>query len=220
LRYRAARQLAALLKAAGQYSRAGAFERDAEQIKQAIPRTFFHPTLEPGEGWLHSATEVGNQPDIWGSAFAIWSGAVEGETANAVSRALVRAFRERTAVRNGWVRHILSSDPMNKGGWEISISRVGEYQNGGYWGTPVGWYLAAIDRIDRQAAVDMAQDYMNFLREHLRTDGTTEAWEWFNPETGKRANPLYVASVVLPYLSLKEAGLLREESKHSLAGAK
>ena len=38
------------------------------------------------------------------------------------------------------------------------------------------------------------------------------AWEWFNPETGKRNNPLYVATVALPYLSLSEAGLLSRKA--------
>jgi hypothetical protein len=42
----------------------------------------------------------------------------------------------------------------------------------------------------------------------MREDGMTQAWEWYNADTGDYVNPLYVASVGLPYLSLKEAGLL------------
>jgi len=41
----------------------------------------------------------------------------------------------------------------------------------------------------------------------------TEAWEWLNPDTGDRSNPLYVASVALPYLSLKDAGLLGQSGQ-------
>jgi hypothetical protein len=55
----------------------------------------------------------------------------------------------------------------------------------------------------------MAQAYVRFLRDNLRPDGMAEAWEWFNPDTGARNNPLYVATVALPYLSMKEAGLLK-----------
>jgi hypothetical protein len=57
---------------------------------------------------------------------------------------------------------------------------------------------------DPQAARDMARDYLHFLR-------TSETWEWFNPDTGKRNNPLYVATVALPYVSLVQAGLLRAQ---------
>jgi hypothetical protein len=53
----------------------------------------------------------------------------------------------------------------------------------------------------------MAQDYIRFLRDHMRPDGLAEAWEWFNPDTGGHANPTYVATVALPWLSLLQAGL-------------
>jgi hypothetical protein len=61
---------------------------------------------------------------------------------------------------------------------------------------------------DPTAAANLAKEYILFLREHQRADGTAEAWEWFNPDTGGKSNPLYVATVALPYLSLKQAGLL------------
>jgi len=125
-----------------------------------------------------------------------------------VSRALVRAFRERTAVQGGFVRHILTTDPLNRGGWEKALSAVGEYQNGGSWGTPSGWYISAIHKSDPGAAAELAREYIQFLRGHMRPDGMTQAWEWHNPQTGQRANPLYVATVALPCLSLQEANLL------------
>jgi hypothetical protein len=151
---------------------------------------------------------VGNQPDVWGSAFAIWSGAVDDAITYKVGRAMVRAWHEKTAVREGCVRQILTTDPTNNGGWQVSISKVGEYQNGGYWGTPTGWYIAALAKVDRAAAAGMTRDFVGFLRDHQRAGGISEVWEWFNPDTGRNANPLYVATVALPYLSLKGAGLI------------
>jgi hypothetical protein len=56
----------------------------------------------------------------------------------------------------------------------------------------------------------MARDYMSFLRKNRQPDGTSSAWEWFNPDTGKKSNPLYVATVVLPYGCLRTAGLLKK----------
>jgi hypothetical protein len=89
-------------------------------------------------------------------------------------------------------------------------TETGEYQNGGYWGTPTGWVIAAIHRVDPRAAADMAREFVASLRKNLRPDGTTQGWEWFNPDTGGASNPFYVATVALPYLSLKAAGLLNE----------
>ena len=209
LRYIAAKELDQMFRAAGEREKAARYERDAEQINNSIPKVFFHRARRTGEGWLHSATGVGNQPDVWGSAFAVWSGVVKGRVAEKISRALVRAFQDKTAVRDGCVRQILTTDRTNHGGWQRSIVKLGTYQNGGYWGVPVGWYIAAIDRVNHRVAGEMAQAYIGFLKDNRRPDGMAEAWEWFNPETGQHNNPLYVATVALPYLSLRVAGMLK-----------
>jgi hypothetical protein len=208
LKYVAANQLAQLFEASGQIPKARGYRDDAARIKRAVPLNFFHLTQNQSEGWLHSATGVGNQPDVWGSAFAIQSGAVDTSIIQKVARALVRAFQEKTGVRQGCIRQVLTTDRVNKGGWQLSISKAGTYQNGGYWGTPTGWYISAIDKVDPKAAMGMAKDYIQFLRSNMRADGMAQAWEWFNPDTGEHANALYVATIALPYLSLKKAGLL------------
>lgn len=208
LRYIAAAEMAELFRASGENAKASKYQREETKIKSSIPKVFFHARRDADEGWLYSATGVGNQPDVWGSAFTVWSGAVQGRVAHKVSRALARAFREKTAVRDGCVRQILTTDSTNHGGWQRSIVKPGTYQNGGYWGTPAGWTIAAINRTDHQAAAHMARAYVRFLKDNLRPDGRAEAWEWFNPVTGDRNNPLYVATVALPYLSLKQAGLI------------
>ncbi len=213
LKFIAADKLSQLFTAAGKTDSAQRFAEDVRRLKRAIPLTFYQETRDSEEGWLHSATGVGNQPDVWGSAFAIWSGAVDGATAHKVGRALVRAYREKTAVREGFVRHILTTDAKNNGAWEKAISEAGTYQNGGYWGTPTGWYISAIHGVDRKAAADMAKDYVQFLRSDMRPDGVTQAWEWFNPDTKTYRNDLYVASVALPYLSLKEFGLVSAQAQ-------
>jgi len=140
-------------------------------------------------------------------------GAVDGDTADRISRALARGYREGTTVRQGWVRHLPANNAANGGAWQVSVSKPGDYQNGGYWGTPAGWVIAAIHRTDPQAAADMAREFVATLRKSLRPDGTAEAWEWFNPDTGKSSNPLYAATVALPYLSLQAAGLVRFPSE-------
>jgi hypothetical protein len=210
LKFQAAGRLARLFEAAGEPAKAKRYRDDAARIKAAIPKVFFHDLPGAGGGWLHSATEVGNQPDVWGSAFAVFTGAVDGTIARKVAQALTRAYREKTAVRDGCVRQILTTDTLNKGGWQISVSKVGTYQNGGYWGTPSGWTIAAIATVDPEAAAAMARDFVAYWRAHRRPDGMAEAWEWANPDTGESNNPLYVATLALPFLSLQEAGLLNK----------
>jgi len=190
LKYRAAGQLSELFEAAGETGEARYYRREAARLRRAIVRTFLNP-----DGWLHSATGVGNQPDVWGSAFAVWAGAVGDDTARQVARTLVRAYRDGQVVRQGCVRH------LPKGEWEKCIAKPDTYQNGGYWGTPSGWYIAAMHRVDPKAAREMAVDYIQFLRQ-------SEQWEWFHPGTGRHANPRYVATVALPYISLLQAGLI------------
>jgi len=208
LKFEAANELAAMFEASGDPAKARRYRQDAAGLQRSIPAQFFHAAHDSDEGWLHSATGIGNQPDVWGSAFAVWSGAVRGVTARKVTRSLVRAYRDGTAVSQGCVRQILTTDPLNHGSWEKSFAPAGEYQNGGYWGTAAGWYIAAMATVDRHAAADMARDYIAFLKNHMRPNGMTQAWEWFSADGTKTANPLYVASVALPYVCLKNAGLL------------
>jgi hypothetical protein len=207
LKFVAAGRLEELFRASAQPARARRFREDAARIKAAIGATFFRASPDGAEGWLHSATGVGGQADVWGSAFAAANGAVEAPMARKIALSLLKAYRDKTAVREGNVRQILTTDRTFQGGWQISVVKPGEYQNGGYWGTPSGWVIAAISLIDRPAAAQMAADFVGFLRNHKRPDGLAEAWEWFNPDTGQNNNPLYVATVALPYLSLKKAGL-------------
>ena len=210
LKFQASGRLAQLFDAAGELAKAKLYRDDAARLKAAISKVFFHASPGGAEGWLHSATVVGNQPDVWGSAFAVFCGAVDAPASRKVAAALVRSFREKTGVRAGCVRQILTTDKLNQGGSQISIAKTGTYQNGGYWGTPSGWTVAAIATVDPGAAAEMAGDFVRYWRSNMRPDGMTEAWEWSNPDTGESNNPLYVATIALPYLSLKDAGLLNE----------
>ena len=208
LKHNVAGQLAELFAAAGDGGKARLYREQARRLRKAIGKTFARE-----DGWLRSATGVGNQPDVWGTAFAVWSGAVEGRTARKAARALLGAYRDGSAVREGLVRHIPSNDRANNGLWQKSIAEAGTYQNGGYWGAPAGWYIAAVARTEAAVARAMAREYVGFLRRNLRPDGMSEAWEWVNSESGKRNNPLYVATIALPYISLMQAGLLTAGGK-------
>ncbi len=117
LKYNAASQLAELFSAVGDTAKSRRYAAEARGLRKAISKTF-----RRGDGWLRSATLVGNQPDVWGTAFAVWSGAVDESTAKQASRALAGAYRAKTAVRAGLVRHILTTDTTNHGLWQMCIA--------------------------------------------------------------------------------------------------
>ena len=109
-----------------------------------------------------------------------------GEDGRAAGRACAGAgvSRENGCSRRVRAPDITTTDTKNGGGWEISRTEVGVYQNGGYWGTASGWYIGAMSLADRDAAASMARDFVAFLRSHKCPDGLPEAWEWF--ESGYR----------------------------------
>jgi hypothetical protein len=208
LKYDAARRLAPLYRRSGKVDAADHLTRAAELVKNNLVATFYHDSSHPGEGWLDSATGSGHQPDVWGSAYAVAVGAVAGETAHRVARSLLRGYRDRSLVRSGCVSEVLQHDPANPHGWQNTALPFGIYQNGAYWATGTGWYVVALNTLDPQAAHDMAEDYVEFLRTNRQEDGTSQAWEWFNPSLGKQVHPGYVASAALAYGILNRAGLL------------
>jgi hypothetical protein len=208
LKYDAALRLAPLYRKIGNSVVADHLDQTAELIKQNLVSTFYHDSEHPGEGWLYSATGVGNQPDVWGSAYAVAVGAVQGETAQKLARSLLRGYRDHSLVRDGCVSEVLQHDPANPKGWQNCVVPFGTYQNGAYWPAGTGWYVMALNTIDPSAARAMAKDYVEFIRANQLKDGTSQAWEWFNPGAHHYEHPQYMASIAFAYGLWNRAGLL------------
>jgi hypothetical protein len=208
LRYDAALRIASLYRKAGQPQIADRLLQDAALIKKNLGPTFYREGVTSGEGWLSSATGDCNQPDVWGSAYAVAIGAVDATTAPKVARALLRGFKDRSTVISGNVSEVLPHDPAFPHGWEKSQNNFPTYQNGGYWATPSGWYIVALNTTDPAAAQQMARDYVDFMRANRMEDGVSQAWEWFDPNTNTYVHPQYVASAAFTYGILKRANLL------------
>jgi hypothetical protein len=208
LKYDAARRLAPLYREIGNQAAADHLTQVADQIKKNLTTVFYHDSEHPREGWLYSATGECHQPDVWGSAYAVAVGAVDGETARKVERSLLRGYQDRSLVNAGCVSEVLQHDPANPKGWQNTVLPFGIYQNGGYWPTGTGWYIVALNAIDPKAARAMAKDYVEFMHANRLEDGTSQAWEWFNPGINHYEHPQYVASAAFAYGILNRAGLL------------
>ena len=92
LRYNAARTLATLCEALGESGKE--YSDAAKRIKESILKTFF----DEASGWFYSATGIGHQYDVWGTAYAVYSGITRNEK---TLKALSDAYENGTAVSNG-----------------------------------------------------------------------------------------------------------------------
>lgn len=191
LRWKAATDLADLLRQSGRKGEAAWLEKDAGLIATAIPRTF---AAEVGQGksLLLSATEIGRKADLWASCYAAHLGVLPNDVRSAVCRGVEDVVKGQKVVFNGQLRSIPTQGPLG-GNWDRSLAAPDTYQNGGYWGTPTGWLISTLRRVDRTLADAILHDYA----EHIRQErGQGAPFEWIHPN-GARQNPRYAASIAL-----------------------
>ena len=105
------------------------------------------------------------------------------------------------------MRHVPTDrDFSSTTAWERSESPVNTYQNGGYWHTPSGWLIAALWKHDRPLALQVFGEMIAHLRaqDFRKAPGNGAPWEVFGRNGQARQNPVYMASVALPYSVLKD----------------
>lgn len=184
----ASRQLADLMTAANRPEDAAKWRTEADRVGQNVRSTFW----DDKNGLFLAATIQCKQPDIWGSAFAVYLGVASDEQAKAVAKYFQRHYRD--IVERGQIRHL-------PGGmyWEAA-GRKDEYQNGAFWATPTGWFVYSLDLIDSPLA---DQTVLDLVRD-LRRSGCAE---WVLGE--KIGVPNYVASAALPIAGIEQMLLRR-----------
>ena len=144
-------------------------------------------------GWFYSATGIGKQYDVWATAYAVFSGLIK-ETKTL--EALYNGYMNKTAVVDGYVRHILTSDDFSdNSAWECTKIPHNTYQNGAYWATPTGWYAYALYCHNKKT--DILEDFLNHTQKHSK-DGAP--FEWINNNTSEYSGLNYGTSGVLPYV--------------------
>ncbi len=203
LRYRAAGELADLAAALGRKSGVPEYSAIQKQIRENVATVF----ADPKSAWLLASTERSAQPDVWGTLYALRLGVMDGAAAPAAREAVVKAVKERTIVFEGAVRHVPTDRDFSKTtAWEKSLSPSGTYQNGGYWHTASGWLIEVLWQEDQELALQVFGDMIKHLREQdfRKGPGHGAPWEVFGPNKEALRNPVYLASVALPYSILKD----------------
>ncbi len=189
----ASRQLGDLLEAVNRREEAALWRRQARQVTAKIRQVFW----DPNSGLFRAATVVCNQPDIWGSAFAVYLGVATPHQARVISRYFRDHYRE--IVKRGQLRHLPAGTF-----WEQTIGvKPGTYQNGAYWATPVGWFAYALDlaapALADQSIVDMVRDFIT----------TGDENECVNDGYANVSH--YVASVALPLAGIRAMQQRRQD---------
>jgi hypothetical protein len=193
LQVEGSRQLADLLAAAGRPADAGRWRREADHLAAAVRAVFWDRSL----GLFRAATVQCKEPDIWGSAFAVYLGVASEEQSLAVAHYFQRHYDG--LVERGQIRHLPAGTY-----WQAAGPKD-QYQNGGFWATPTGWFVYTLDLADPSLAdrtvLEMVEDY--------RRRGVME---WILGE--KKGVPDYVASAALPIAGIEKM-LERRKAGHA-----
>ena len=189
-RYRAGVALGGMLAAVGMVAEGEACRHEAEKIKEAILPTFY----DAESGWLLSATGIGRQPDVWGTAYAVFCGLPVGAL---TMQALADGYRKGTAVKDGYVRHIPLCPKEPPTVWEASRTPSGTYQNGAYWATATGWYAYALYK--GGYGTEILEDFLAHTARHAAAGAP---FEWIDERTERVSGLHYGTSGVLPYVGL------------------
>jgi hypothetical protein len=189
LQWEAYGDLAEIEQACGNPAGAADLRAKEAQIEEAL-QTFWNEEV----GMFHAATLDCNQVDIWGSAYAVYSGLASASQAERIANYLIEHHGK--LMEKGQLRHCAPGED-----WQRGLTPPGRYQNGGHWATPFGWWFATVHPIDPELAT---QTFLELV-EDFRTRGIKE---WVLGEAS--AVPDYVASACQPLVGLRKMGLTHD----------
>jgi len=193
LMVQAARQLGDLLEAGGRCDEALKWRQEGGRISESVRRVFWDREV----GLFRATTGACNAPDIWGSAFAVYLGVADSIQSKAIAEYFKVHYSE--IVQHGQVRH---TPGFTDWSGKPAPAQEGQYQSGGYWATPVGWFVYTLDLANPGLADKTILDMISHFKQH-------GACEWINGE--KRVLPNYLASAALPLAGIR-AMLKRRDS--------
>ena len=200
LKYQAAKQIAYLYGKMGDKSMSLRYQQEANLLKLSIIRTFIDT-----RGMLRASTGMSGQADVWATSLAINLGVLTGKSRLKAAQYLRDAYLRGELSQKGNIRHVIKSDDFSPTtAWEKSAVSLNTYQNGAYWGTPVGWVCQAIAYVDLPSAQKLAKEFIQELREGDFRKGDTfgSPWECFNDKLTQ--NPVYLTSVAVPLIIFKK----------------
>ena len=190
LKGRAARRLAAIAESLGDPAAGKRFAALAERIREAVAAVFLTP-----RGMLKASTGKSCQTDVWGSAFAVYENLLPEKLHGVIAESLTELLQAGEISHRGQIRHI----PKSEGHWDAALSQPERYQNGCYWGTPVGWVAAAVAKHCPEAAAALFDEFIAELRANdFRKGSEFDAPYECVGLDGHIENPVYLTTVACP----------------------
>jgi hypothetical protein len=201
LRHRAAKQLAELSRQLKKDALSAELETTSQTIAQHIPAVFTRP--EKIGGWLLAATEVGQQPDVWATLFALHLGVLPDHVAQRTRETVATAIKApgHDVEYLGGARHVPANFYFQPGQcWERGFAATNTYQAGAFWHTPTGWLIEALQPNEPDLAGAVCGRYLAHLRaeDFRKGEGRGAPWECFGLDLSYKQNPVYLTSVTLP----------------------
>jgi hypothetical protein len=200
LKYRAATELSELFARLKEKDKAGMYSAIASDIKEKLSKTFLDEN-----GMLRASTGQSAQADVWSTALAVYLGLLPEEDQLKACRHLSYAYKNGNLAYKGNIRHIIMGEDFSEAtAWEKSKVQKNTYQNGAYWGTPIGWVAFAISKVDSGLAEQLVKEYINDLRENdYRKGGPYHAPYECIFSTSYMRGPVYLTTVSCPYIVFK-----------------
>lgn len=197
IRRMAAETLARLFTARGDTENAGYYASAVRGLDDAIIKTFY----DAETGWFYSATGIGHQHDVWGTAVAAYLGLLSGDALRKTAKALYDGYRAGTTVCKGSVRQIPTNEDFSDTTmWECAHTKTDYYQNGCFWPTPAGFYAAVLAEYDPAAAEELLLAFIQHTEKHWAEDAP---WEWMDPEETLIGMRIYGTSATGPYAAVQ-----------------
>ena len=210
IRYRTALQMACLAKIMGNAEDIIYYNSIAQKIRINIHPVFGDHDGSRG-GWLKASTGVSGQPDVWGSIFAIYVGAVEGDDRKRLLHTITNALQKESEIEfQGALRHVpVSYDASPTSAWEQTDEPKNRYMNGAYWHTPLGWLLNILQSEYPDLADTLKKRWLNFL---LAQD--KKVWECIGWEGKANKNSSFAPAITLPLGVLKYMEAHADQLQH------
>ncbi len=185
LDWRASNEMARLYAQIGDMRHAGLFQARAQQTAASLGRLW-----DENSGMFLAASIDCRQIDIWGNAFCIYLDFPLSPTRRKSIVAYLTAHVDEITQR-GQIRHLPAGEYWQR---LLLLVAEGTYQNGGYWGTPAGWFIYAVAQQDRALAGRLFHE----LVADYRARGIHE---WVNGDITRLPN--YVASATNPLAAVR-----------------
>ena len=200
LRYRAATHLAVFADKLGKEQDKQEYLRIARLIQANIVHIF--ADIPRYGGWLKASTGFSGQPDVWGTIYSVYIGALQGDDRKRVMQTIVNAIEIGQIESEGGLRHVpLNYDASESAVWEKTPTAKNRYQNGAYWHMPAGWLISALQMDYPDTAKAVFDRYIKHMRENSFTKGSGYGapWECFGWGGAANQNAIFGPSISMLY---------------------